>query len=130
MQGPHLREWEDRLEAVLARIDVHLEEKYGDEFRRHPARPAHGTTANPAYSGLFDIGTNFTLGYGSEKGEGYVLKIRLASLERIPEDFREQIEDEVVDMLQEELPGAFPDRELTVSRDGTVYKIHGDLGLG
>ena len=48
----------------------------------------------------------------------------------ITDDVRETIEAEVVDLLNAELPRAFPSQLLNVERDGTVYKIHGDLSLG
>lgn len=43
---------------------------------------------------------------------------------------REEIEQRVVSELEAELPQVFPNRDLTVSRDGHTFKIHGDLSLG
>jgi hypothetical protein len=54
----------------------------------------------------------------------------MATLSRVPPPIRAQIEKQVIDLLNELLPGAFPDRILKVSRDGSLFKIHGDLKLG
>ena len=43
---------------------------------------------------------------------------------------RQEIEDEIAEMLRVQLDAAFPNTELEVERDGPVYKIHGDLSLG
>lgn len=40
------------------------------------------------------------------------------------------MEEFVVERLRQALPEAFPNRELNVTRDGPVFKIHGDLRLG
>lgn len=128
----HLKaiEWEDRLKAVFDRIDDLLEERYGKKYPLHPNRPPRGATANREQDGLFNVGAAFSAGFGSKEGPGYIVEIRMATLSNIPEAVRREIEDRVVDLLRKELPKAFPDRELTVSRDGPVYKIHGDLSLG
>jgi hypothetical protein len=42
---------------------------------------------------------------------------------------REKIQAEAADLLRRELPLAFPERHLRVERDGTLYKIYGDLRL-
>ena len=42
MRHPKLVAWERRLNDVLNRIDVELEQKYGDRYPLHPARPRHG----------------------------------------------------------------------------------------
>ncbi len=54
----------------------------------------------------------------------------MVTLDRVPDDVREAIEAEVVELLKEKLPEHFPERELEVIRDGTLYKIVGDLRLG
>jgi len=80
--------------------------------------------------GLFNVGAAFSAGYGSEIGRGYVVEIRLATPARVPAEVMEQIAEEVVGMLDAELKKSFPRQNLRVSRDGPVYKIHGDLSLG
>ena len=54
----------------------------------------------------------------------------MVTLAKVPRDVRTKIEGEVVRLLRDELPKAFPGRTLKVDRDGPVYKIHGDLSLG
>jgi len=130
MRHPKLVAWERQLDEVLNRIDVELEQKYGDRYPLHPARPRHGTTHNPSQSGLFDIDADFTGGFGSERGPGYLIKVRMVTLTDVPDDLEEQILEEVVARLREELPAAFPGKELLVSRDGHSFKLHGDLDLG
>ena len=53
----------------------------------------------------------------------------LVTLSNVPPDIRAKIEAEVVELLEQELPKAFPNRELEVERDGHVYKIVGDLSF-
>ena len=129
MSLTRLEEWEDKLQDIFDRIDVHLEEKYDDLYPLHPARPDEGETSNPRHDGLFDVHAAFSAGFGSVHGEGYVLCVRMVTLSRVPKDVREKIEQEVVDLLEEDLPQAFPGKSLSVERDGNVYKIIGDLSL-
>lgn len=123
-------EWERKLRRVFNRIDVELESEYGGRYPLHPARPEEGSTSNPSHDGLFDLGAAFSAGYGSEHGPGYIVRLRLATLRDVPERVIDEIEDRVIKRLREELPKAFPDRNLDVERDGELFKIHGDLGLG
>lgn len=129
MKNPLLEKWEDKLQKIFNNIDHVLEEKYGELFPLRPNRPAHGEGVTPDADGLFDLGVSFSAGFGSKKGPGYVFRVKLATLRRVPEDLLEQIEDEVVDHLKARLPSEFPGKQLDVSRDGVVYKIHGDLDL-
>ncbi len=129
MPGPNLVAWEGRLRAALDHIDDYLEDKYGSEYLLHPARAKRGSTGNKRYDGLFSVGAAYSAGFGSQHGEGYVLEVRMSTLEKVPANVREDIEEEVVDLLKERLPDVFPDTELQVVRDGRVYKIIGDLGL-
>ena len=78
---------------------------------------------------MFNVGASFSAGFGSRLGPGYVVEVRLATLERVPPPIREKIEEEVVDLLRHELPKAFPERHMRVDRDGPVFKIYGDLRL-
>ena len=59
-----------------------------------------------------------------------VVRLRVATLASVPKAVLEEMEDFVVDRLRAELPKAFPNRELNVTRDGPIFKIHGDLSLG
>jgi len=130
MQHPKLINWEKKLKSVLDKIDIMLEDRYGDKYDLHPARRKHGSTSNRSHDGLFDIRGDFTLGLGSEKGKGYIIDIDLKTLENIPKDMIEKIEDEVVSELNHRLPRTFPNKELKVERDGNLIKITGDLSLG
>jgi len=114
----------------MAEIDHELERKYDNLYPLHPARPEHGSTTNPLQDGLFSVGTAFTPGYGSEHGRGYIVRIQMATLSQVPETTRQDIEEDVVRMIEERLPAAFPGKDLRVERDGHVYKICGDLSLG
>ena len=87
-------------------------------------------TSNKSSDGLFNIGASYSLGFGSKYGAGYVIEVRLATLEHIPDELRTEIESNVVGQLERELPEVFPDRKLSVEKDGSVYKIIGDFNLG
>jgi len=122
--------WESTLKKIFIKIDEYLEEKYGQSYPLHPARARRGLTANNAYDGLFNVGASFSAGMGSQHGPGYVIEVRMVTLNHIPAEVRVEIEDVVVDYLKRELPVEFPERELQVARDGDIYKIYGDLSLG
>lgn len=130
IRHPKLLAWEKTLKRVLDMIDGELESRFGEYYPLHPVRAEHGHTANPAHDGLFGLGASFSAGYGSKHGPGYVVRLRLSTLSHVPKDIITQMEARVIERLEEELPKAFPNRELRVSRDGAVFKIHGDLGLG
>ena len=129
MRYHEVEEWESRLKRVFDRVDDYLEEKYGNRYPLHPARPARGATSSKSQDGLFNIGASFSAGYGSKRGPGYVVEVRMVTLSRVPQYLSDQIEADAVRRLVEELPGEFPDRELRVERDGPVYKIHGNLRI-
>lgn len=129
MKNPLLEKWEEKLQDIFDKIDIVLEEKYGELFPLRPNRPAHQEGVTPDADGLFDLGVSFTVGLGSKLGPGYVFRVKLATLQRVPDELQEKIEDEVVDLLQAELPTSFPGKELKVARDGRVYKIYGNLDL-
>lgn len=118
------------MKGVFDRIDDALEERYGRRYPLWPSRPPRGATANREADGLFNVGAAFSAGYGTKFGRGYVIEIRMATPAHVPANVMEQIEEDVVGMLSRELKKAFPGRRLEVSRDGPVYKIHGDLSLG
>ncbi len=125
-----LERWVERMRQVLDLVDEQLEEKYGDQYPLHPARPVHGTTGSRSQDGLFHLGAAFTQGYTSKLGRGYVLEVRIATLSRVNPQFRKQIEDEAIASLREELPRHFPDQSLRVEEEDGTYKIIGDLGFG
>ena len=130
MRHPKLIAWEKTLKSLLDEIDILLEEKYGNDYDLHPARRKHGSTLNRSHDGLFDIRGDFTLGLGSQKGRGYIVDIDLKTLENIPSDIIEEIENVAVKELKLKLPKAFPAKDLKVERDGNMIKIIGDLSLG
>lgn len=129
VKNPLLQKWEDKLQGIFDKIDEKLENKYGEEFPLAPNRPAKGKGVTPDADGLFDLGVAFSVGLISEIGPGYVFRVKMATLANIPEQFTEKVEDEVVELLTLELPKEFPGKNLQVSRDGKVYRIHGDLNL-
>ena len=120
---------EETLFQALEAADAQMEERYGDAFPLHPARPPHKTSVNRQYDGLFEIGAGFSAGFGSKFGPGYALSLRIVTLQNVPADFREKFESEAVEVLQEELKRHFPDRELKIVRDVDSWKIVGDLSL-
>lgn len=130
MRHPKAIAWEEKLKAVFDRVDEYLEDTYGGRYPLHPGRARRGTTANREDDGLFNVGAAFSAGFGSKVGKGYVIEIRMATLSGVPPKVVRRIEGDVVRLLKKELPAAFPGRKLDVVRDGPVYKISGDLGLG
>lgn len=125
-----LRDFEGRLAALFAEADRRLEDRWGDAFPRHPNRPPRGTSEDPGLDGLFDTAADFTAGIGSERGRGYLVSIRVATLRRVPPERRDAFVEEAVGTLRELLPRYFPERALEVVRDGESYKIVGDFSLG
>ena len=130
MSSGRIEQWERQFTGIGSELDDYFEDKYGDAYPLHPARPTRDSTANKRHSGLFSITGKFTAGFGSEHGPGYVLDVRLSTLAAVPREIRARIEDEVAEKLQELLARDFPDLTLRVERDGPVYKIFGDLSLG
>ncbi len=129
MRGHQLRLFEKKLKAMFDRIDVELEENWGDAYPLHPARAPFGTVGNPEHEGLFAVGASFSAGYGSDHGRGYVVETRMATLADVPDEVLEEIRRYVGRRCGELLPEYFPDRDLDVVRDGSVFKITGDLSL-
>lgn len=124
-----LEAFEEALHGVLSEIDGALEERWGSRWPLHPARPPRGTAANPQYDGLFRVTASFTAGYGSKWGPGYLFRVEFSTLADVPEADREAVLGEAVALLREGLARAFPGRDLRVDRDGSGYKIHGDLSF-
>lgn len=129
VQHPRLQEWERRLKAVFDQIDDLLEDRYGKAYPLHPARAVRGSTANKEDDGLFNVGAAYSAGYGSAHGAGYVVEVRMVTLAGVDASIRKHLEEEVVAMLAQKLPEAFPGRHMVVKRDGRVYKICGDLSI-
>ena len=129
MRSREAMRWEATLKGVFDTIDHELEAEYGDRYPLHPSRPHHGKTSNPESDGLFNVGAAFSAGFGSQYGPGYVVEIRMSTLKNVPSDVRTEIRKKVFRALKERLPAAFPGKELHVSKENGLIRIHGDLSL-
>lgn len=122
------------LESVMRRmcdeLDDHLEDLFGDHYPRHPNRPARGKAASVAYDGLFSTGTQFTLGYGSELGRGYILSVELRTLSQVRQEDELAVEKAAAEKIEQLIPKYFPERAIRLEKDGKVYKLVGDFSLG
>ena len=129
MRHPKALDWEKKLKVIFDEIDQQLETEYRSLFPLHPARPAEGETTNPEMDGLFNVGASFSAGFGSKFGPGYVVDIRLSTLQEVPPALREELREKVKAYLQTRLPEQFPGQHLLVNEEGAHLRIHGDLGL-
>jgi hypothetical protein len=127
---PKLRAFTGSLEELFHQVDAELEDRFGGRFPLHPNRPRRGSTANPEMDGLFDVAPDFTAGLGSEKGRGYLVSLRVATLERVPPEEFETFMSRAAELVRERLPRFFPGRSLELVRDGRRFKITGDFSLG
>jgi hypothetical protein len=127
---PKLAAFTGTLEALFHEVDEELEDRWGNAFPLHPNRPKRGLTANPEMDGLFEIAPDFTPGFGSEKGRGYLVSLRVATLEKAPPGRLEAFMEEAAALIRERLPRFFPDRRLELAREGKRFKIIGDFSLG
>jgi hypothetical protein len=127
---PKLVEFNTKLEALFREVDDFLEDEWGSVYRVHPNRPGRGVTENPEMDGLFEIAPDFTPGLSSEKGRGYLITLRAATLEKIPPEQFEFLMGEAAALIALKLPVFFPGRSLEVVRDGKRFKIIGDFSLG
>ena len=118
------------MKKLFDEVDNFIEDLYGDRYSLHPTRPARGETANPEADGLFNIGANFTPGYISELGRGYIIDMSISTLDKVDDNVRREIYEAAAEKVRELLPLHFPERELTVQRDGNHFKIQGDFSLG
>ena len=125
-----MADFDDRMKKLFDEVDDYIEESYGGMYNLHPARPGRGETANPEADGLFSAGANFTPGFGSELGRGYLIDVSMSTLEKVDEEVRREIYEAAVEKARELLPLHFPERELTIRRDGNHFKIQGDFSLG
>jgi hypothetical protein len=130
MWHPKTIEFDNRMKKLFDEVDDYIEDIYGGRYKLHPVRPARGETANPEADGLFNIGANFTPGFGSELGRGYLIDVAMSTLEKVDEDVRREIYEAAAEKVKELLPIHFPERELTVRRDRNHFKIQGDFSLG
>jgi hypothetical protein len=130
LDHPKLAAFTRTLEALFHEVDDVLEERWGQSFSLHPNRPGRGETCNPEMDGLFEIAPDFTIGIGSEKGRGYIVSLRVATLDQVRPDQFEAFMTEAAVLVRERLPRFFPERELEVARDGKRFKITGDFSLG
>lgn len=121
---------EDKLHKMCIEVDNHLEDKFGTMFPLHPNRMKRGKTASANYDGLFSTGVQFSSGYGSKLGRGYLLDIDISTLTWVKKEDRLLIEEEAISFLKTLLPIYFPDRKLEIKRDGNLIKIVGDFSLG
>ena len=127
MRNLKLEEWEEKLDRLLDEIDEILEDRYGEEYLLHPARQKRGTTCSKSQDGLIEIECKFSLGLGSDLGEGYVIQPRFITLELIPKKVREEAKNIVLSEIRKRLKTFFPENELSVGFDGNLLKIYGDL---
>jgi len=130
MWHPKMTDFDERLKKLFDEVDSYIEELYGDRFPLNPVRPGRGTTTNPEADGLFNIGADFTPGFTSELGRGYIINILISTLEKVDENVRREIYEAATEKVKELLPIHFPERQLTVRRDGNQFKIQGDFSLG
>ena len=130
MYHPKMTAFDDHLKKLFDEVDCYIEDLYGDKYPLHPMRPDRGETSNPEADGLFNIGANFTPGFLSELGRGYIIDVKISTLEKVCEEVRLEIYEAAAEKVKELLSVYFPDRELTVQRDGNHFKIQGDFSLG
>jgi hypothetical protein len=129
MRSREVMKWEETLKSVFDTIDHELEAEYGAKYTLHPSRPAYGATTNPEADGLFNVGAAFSAGFGSKYGPGYVVDICLSTLRQVPPEIRAEIKAKVFQDLKKRLLTAFPGKELHVSDENGIIRIHGDLSL-
>ncbi|AEJ20075.1 hypothetical protein [Gracilinema caldarium] len=129
-QHAKLRAFENQLKALFNEVDHQLEDRWGNLYSVHPNRPRRGETADPEMDGLFEVAPDFTPGIGSEMGRGYIINLRVATLDRLDSGQYEALMQEAADMVKRLLPRYFPERDLRVVRDGKRFKIIGDFSLG
>lgn len=130
MYHPKQIKFDERLKKLFDEVDHYIEGRYGAAYNLHPSRPERGNTANPQADGLFNIGADFTAGYGSRTGRGYLIDVTMVTLENVEERVRREIYEQTVCKVMELLPVHFPERRLVVVQDGNHFKIKGDFSLG
>ncbi|HZJ88039.1 MAG TPA: hypothetical protein VFC80_02670 [Sphaerochaeta sp.] len=121
---------EKKLRALADDLDHYLEDMFEDLYPLHPNRPQRGEAASVAYDGLFSTGTQFTAGYGSKYGRGYIMSIEIRTLSQVEPCDRRKVEEASRAYLEEIIPHYLPGRKIELKRDGNVYKLVGDFSLG
>lgn len=127
---PKQIELEGIMRKMCDELDYRLEESFGEAYPLHPNRPARGKAASVAYDGLFSTGTQFTLGYGSDHGRGYIVSVEMRTLAKVKEKDKKAVEEATVEIINELIPQYFPKRKIRMKKDGNVYKLVGDFSLG
>ena len=130
MWHPKMVQFDDRMKKLFDEVDHYIEDLYCGKFHLHPVRPSRGETANPEADGLFSVGASFTPGHRSTLGRGYLIDVKISTLEKVDEDVRREIKEAVANKVEELLPLHFPERNLVVRRDTNKFKIQGDFCLG
>jgi hypothetical protein len=130
MWHPKTVEFDNQMKKLFDEVDDYLEALFGNKYTLHPSRQSKGRTSNPEADGLFNIGANFTPGFGSELGRGYVVDLSIVTLDKVDEEGRNAICEAAAEKIKELLPVYFPGRELTIQREKNQYKILGDFSLG
>ncbi len=123
-------EWEHQIKKMFDDVDDWLENKYGGLFNLHPNRSKRGITANKEMDGLFNVGADFSAGYGSQLGRGYIVRIHMSTLDHIPETVKNDIEKDTEELVRLKLSEYFPNRALKLERDRHLLKITGDFRIG
>ena len=101
---PKPAELEARMRILCDDLDHYLEDTYGEYYPLHPNRPKRGQASSVAYDGLFSTGTQFTLGYGSDYGRGYLVTVEIRTLARVDDDHKKEIEKAAMEYLKEIIP--------------------------
>ena len=122
--------FDDCMKKLFDEVDSYIEDLYGDRYPLRSVRPKRGETTNPEADGLFYIAANFSPGYRSELGRGYLIDMIISTEEKVNPELRREIYEAAAEKVKELLPLYFPERELTVQRDGNHFKILGDFSLG
>lgn len=121
---------EQKLRDMADDLDHYLEERFEGLYPLHPNRLPRGKAASVAYDGLFSTGTQFTAGFGSEHGRGYVVSVEIRTLCPVKEEDRKAVEEASREYLKTIIPRYLPGRKIELRRDGSVYKLVGDFSLG
>ena len=127
---PKQVELESKMRKLCDDLDRYLEDTFGDAYPLHPNRLERGKASSVAYDGLFSTGTQFTLGYGSEHGRGYIISVEIRTLALVPKNKKQAIEEAAMEYIRKILPIYFPHRAIELKQDGNVYKLVGDFSLG
>ena len=127
---PKIKEFQRRLKILFDEVDDYLEEKYDGVLSLHPNRPSRGSTSSKDQDGLFNVGAQFSAGYSSNYGRGYVIDLKIATLDTVREELRREITEDIIILINNKLKAHFPERELEVMRDRRGLKIVGNLSLG